>query len=600
MKQLKFKTIILIAISSIMTFFMLIYFISASHEYRESIQKEKFSITNFYIQNLIADLDNSFQNFATLTNLAFTTPELTNHIKSYYKSTESEQSTSNKIFLEAATELLTLQDKLCSVCLFDTEYHLIFQLHYRTSNYYSPLYSELNYNQNLTKSILNAADTVPYGKTNYGFLKITTTDYSNPNYIYAARKLRTFSPYEDAGYLILIAPTQQIVSSFTTENNISNIFLLDAENKIVYEQAEQWIGHDFNSFFPDCSEIFTTKQNNYLQINQNNKLMLVSGMESSYSGWKIVIFQDADSVYATTNKISFILITLFIFILLLTIIFITIFLTKITKPLAILSTYLQTMDLNNPGKPFHAKTYSKELFILTNAYNAMSQKIDEMLEKEYKSVIQEKEYQLSLLQMQIQPHFLYNTLDTIRMSAIINQDQKTAAMILELSDFFRRSISSNYIVLLEDEFAQMNSYLSLLKIRYTNLKTDIYLDSKLRYIEIPSFILQPLVENAFMHGLKPHGYTGCITVCAQSISNESFTILIQDDGNGASENTINTLNQQLNHLTFRKVDTYTVSNIGLQNISWRLFNFFGNRTHIQVGNANNGGFFVKIFIREPD
>ncbi len=599
MKQMKFKTIILIAVSIIMTFFMGIFVICASKEYRQSIQEENYSITNFYIRNVLKDVDNLFQNFSNISYLAFSTPEFTERCKIHYTLSPTEQSISHEIFSEAAAELLVLQNELSSVVLYDTEYREVFSLHHYTTNHNSMFARQLSVNQDLISSILAPADKKAYGNTSYGFF--TYKGYSNklPSYVYSVRKLRTFQPHEDAGYLVLIAPVAELTSIFTSDTSISNILFLNDQNRIVYESSGAWIGYTLDEYNSEISNVFTEKQNDYYEITQDGKQMLVSGQESSYSGWKVVTMQETETVYYTANKVTSLLVILFIFMLIVTLIFIMVFISYITKPLVIMSSYLHAMDLNNPGEKMQHKVHSKELFILTEAYNTMLEKIKTMLENEYKAVIREKEYHLSLLQMQIQPHFLYNTLDTIRMSALINHDQPTADMILELSDFFRRSITSEQIILLEDEFAQMTSYLSLLQMRYTNLETQISLDEHLRYVEIPSFILQPLVENAFNHGLKPHGCIGCIWVTAQIISDAAFEIIIQDNGDGTSEETIQQLNQKLNHLSDEKIDNYSVSNIGLLNISWRLYNFYKEQVHICVGNHEQGGFFIRITITEP-
>lgn len=530
--------------------------------------------------------------------LPFTKNDLVERCKDYHTAPPNEQAISNSIFSEAVSEMLLLQSELYSAVLYDTDYQHVFSIHHYDDGYHNLLEFQLYYNQDLISSILAPLSEKKYGTVNYGFFSLDISSGGTQTFIYAARQLRTFRHYENAGYIVMLVPTSQLSSIFTNDNDISDILLLDDSNRIVYESSGQWVGYSADQYIPGLSDIFSKTQTGYRQFKQDDSPILVSGQQSLYSGWKIVTIQDAKDVYYTANKVTWMLVFLFILMLSATLVFITIFISHITKPLAVMSTRLQNMDLDNSGEEIDNTMHGREFVILTNAYNTMLQKIKDMLESEYKSVIREKEFQLSLLQLQIQPHFLYNTLDTIRMSATLNQDLQTADMILELSDFFRKSFTNERIVLLEDEFSQITSYLSLLKMRYAGLKPQLSLDEQLRYIEIPSFILQPLVENAFIHGLKPHGCAGSISITAEIISKNAFTIVVEDDGDGVSDETISILNEKLSRLSSEKIDTDSFTRIGLFNVSWRLYNFFGSRVHICVGMPENGGFFIKITVTE--
>ena len=595
---MKFKTIILLEVCIIMSVFMGIFMFCSSREYRKAIQTEKYSITNFYINNVLKDIDNLFLNIENLSYLPFSKNDLIERCKNYHMATSNEQAISNAIFSETVSEMLLLQNELHSAVLYDAEYQHVFSIYRYDYGYHNFLESQLLYNQDLISSILTPLNEKKYGTINYGFFSLDISPGNTQTFIYAARQLRTFRPYENAGYIVMLVPTFQLASIFTNDNDISHILLLDDANQIVYEPSGQWVGCSADQYIPGISDIFSQTQTGYRKFYRDNSPILVSGRQSLYSGWKIITIQNAKDVYYTANKVTWMLVFLFMLTLLATLVFITIFISHITKPLAIMSTQLQNMDLDNPGEEISNAVRGREFVILTNAYNTMLQKIKDMLENEYKSVIREKEFQLSLLQLQIQPHFLYNTLDTIRMSAILNHDLQTADMILELSDFFRKSITNERIVLLEDEFSQIASYLSLLKMRYAGLKPQLSLDERLRYIEIPSFILQPLAENAFIHGLKPHGCAGSISITAEIISDNAFAIVVEDDGDGVSDETIALLNEKFSRLSSEKIDTDSFTRIGLFNVSWRLYNFFGSRAHICVGMPENGGFFIKITVTE--
>lgn len=122
-----------------------------------------------------------------------------------------------------------------------------------------------------------------------------------------------------------------------------------------------------------------------------------------------------------------------------------------------------------------------------------------------------KQQRMSLLYLknQINPHFLYNTLDTIRIKAELNGDKEVSAMIMQMVDFFRLSVKADsQMVSVSHEIRLIQAYLKLMCCRYPFLNCEYEIDESLLDVEMPNFILQPLVENSVMHGLRGSGLSG--------------------------------------------------------------------------------------------
>lgn len=137
------------------------------------------------------------------------------------------------------------------------------------------------------------------------------------------------------------------------------------------------------------------------------------------------------------------------------------------------------------------------------------------------------------LKSQVNPHFLYNTLDTIRIQAQLNGDKKVADLLMRLVDFFRLSVKvDRQTVSLDDEQELLEAYMELMCYRYPELNCEYDIDPDLGGVQVPNFILQPIVENSLMHGLKNKGYRGTVRISAQKSADGKMEILFFDTGSG--------------------------------------------------------------------
>jgi two-component system, sensor histidine kinase YesM len=177
---------------------------------------------------------------------------------------------------------------------------------------------------------------------------------------------------------------------------------------------------------------------------------------------------------------------------------------------------------------------SDELTELAVGFNAMIEETNHLIHNVMQSQLRAKEAELHALQSRINPHFLFNTLDTIRMKASLNKDREVAEMIEALAHLMRAAASgSTREVTLSEELEQVQNYLYIQNIRWGGrYTTRLEIEPGLESLLMPRLTLQPLVENAFQHGLEPKGRPGWLQISARAAPNEPELVLIEIEDNG--------------------------------------------------------------------
>ncbi|MDR0992905.1 MAG: sensor histidine kinase [Ruminococcus sp.] len=205
---------------------------------------------------------------------------------------------------------------------------------------------------------------------------------------------------------------------------------------------------------------------------------------------------------------------------------------RITEPIGLLAKKAQ--DLGNGDFTLApVPTDTKELKTLDDGFNEMVTRINTLMEKEIEDQKYLRRAELELLQAQINPHFLYNTLDSIGILAESDRREDVVKMVTSLSVFFRNSLSKGRdIISLRSERDQVSGYLAIQQIRYSDiLKYEILIPDELLGFMTPKLILQPLVENALYHGIKNKRGLGSITITGEFFE-ENILLKVSDNGIG--------------------------------------------------------------------
>lgn len=233
-----------------------------------------------------------------------------------------------------------------------------------------------------------------------------------------------------------------------------------------------------------------------------------------------------------------------------------------------------------------------EIGVISQAFNEMCEKLNSYISEVYAAEIQRKNAELNALQTQIDPHFLYNTLDSIRAKALAVQDEDTSEMIVLLGKLLRwSSRTTDKFITLEDELEYIDTYLKLQKYRYEErLEVNIQIPDEYLDDYIPKLILQPLVENVIKHAFSDKEDKGSIDIVAAEKEGRRLEITIFDNGKGIEEDTLQEIYDKLN----QQVVQDEFKSIGLQNVQARLKLLFGEEYGLMIKSVAGVGTAVKV------
>ena len=226
---------------------------------------------------------------------------------------------------------------------------------------------------------------------------------------------------------------------------------------------------------------------------------------------------------------------------------------------------------------------SDEIAVLDQQFNRMLGKLDQLIKTSYVQKLENKEAQLKNLQLQINPHFLYNTLETISSIAAVKQVFVVCDICGKLGEIFRYSLGKDYgeLVPLEQEMTHIKNYMFIQKIRYGDRLQVFYnIDVDAAHVYIPRFILQPIVENAISHGLSNLTSVGTLEVSAFEKKDRLY-IEIEDDGEGMVREKVAEITRFIN--TAKPVEGK--KNIGIRNVNQRIKLAYGEAYGITIRSA---------------
>lgn len=304
---------------------------------------------------------------------------------------------------------------------------------------------------------------------------------------------------------------------------------------------------------------------NIFSLKIGNESFLAASADSESNDWRIISLIPESELFAEINQLqkrNLIILTIVMALSLLGLFFTS---RQIIVPIDRLSKIMKIAESGDFSTHIQVNRMD-EIGRLSISYNSLLDKINELIHEVYLQKIASSEAKLQMLQSQINPHFLYNTLESISMMATINDDEATAEMATELGSILRYSISNiNQPVSLSEEIAQLKKYISLLERRFHSQYTiSIDIDNKYYSISIPRLILQPILENAIYHGMSSVRSDGKIVISAKKADPHTLLLTVSDNGSGMSEEKVQDLNEYINE----KNDLF--KSIGMRNVNRRI------------------------------
>ena len=242
----------------------------------------------------------------------------------------------------------------------------------------------------------------------------------------------------------------------------------------------------------------------------------------------------------------------------------------------------------------------QELLLIAETTNDMLDRLEKNIHDIYQLELSQKDANMRALQAQINPHFMYNTLEFLRMYAVMQSQDELADIIYEFSSLLRNNISDERETTLKQELEFCRKYSYLCMVRYPkSIAYGFKISPELEEMRIPKFTLQPLVENYFAHGVDHRRTDNVISI--KALKGQGFVeILVEDNGRGMPAEKLASLQEKLAQRSFEHEASYSGErqSIGIVNVHERFVLYFGDRYQISVESAEQEGVRYHIIIQD--
>lgn len=404
--------------------------------------------------------------------------------------------------------------------------------------------------------------------------QIQNNDLADEGEFSYVKEIRDPVSLESMGIMLLTFGIENI-KEISQSCPAGEIIMYNVHETVVYDSAGKF----------SIKELENARKNGKLEEEMNSYILM-----SSYNNEYMICYMDKNQASKIPLPLLFMIITVAIFVILLGTILVHYYLQRVSIRLnKILECMTKVMEGDLTAR-LEASQNGDELDVISLQFNQMCEKLDEHIKKSYLAEIEQKNAEMAALQSQINPHFLYNTLEAIRMKAICNGDQEVGKMLYSMAVTFRSQLKEADVITLAQELHYCKKYLELFEYRYPS-QFQSHVECPLEYMNVPiiKFVLQPVIENYFIHGIRLREKDNRIAITVEK-RGEDFEILVEDNGRGMSEEEIREKNRQLqeNKMDERK-------SIGIANVNRRIKAVYGNAYGVRMEKAVSGG--VRVIIK---
>lgn len=368
-------------------------------------------------------------------------------------------------------------------------------------------------------------------------------------------------------------------------------YILDEKNQVMYEE-----GATEGSKTEAISEAFAGKNLDKKSIMSgdiiiNGEKHLFTSMKLINNDWKTVGLISYEEIFSRTADLKRAMIWAMIMFAFIAIALAILGARGISKPIKKVRSTMKQVEKGD--FTVRAEVESEdEIGELAQGFNHMLVKIRNLMEQEIESQEKLRFAELKALQSQINPHFLYNTLDSINWMARMNRVDKVSEMIDSLTVFFRISLSKGRsFISVREELTHVEKYIAIQKIRYERiLESRIQVPEEFYECDIVKMTLQPLVENALYHGIKEKDEPGLISITANE-KGRDIEFCVSDTGLGMTQEKVREVQRMMDEGIEYNPDAY-----GIINVQKRLRMYFGNKYGLRFESEQGRGTRVYVLI----
>ena len=411
-----------------------------------------------------------------------------------------------------------------------------------------------------------------------------------PWVITLSRGIRNYTGEGDSDGVVFIDLNYSAISELCTQNSVGTkgyVFILDQDGNIVYHPQQQQL---YNELQTENISLIMNAKTDVVTAGKGDDEKIYALSHSETTGWTIVGCMNMSELLKNSRKARSIYVLVALGLIAVALVISSEIARNITFPIQKLRDSMKRVQKGDFSAA-EIEVYSdNEIGSLTRSFNVMTHKIQDLMAQNIQEQEQKRKIELKALQSQINPHFLYNTLDSIIWMAEGKKNEEVVLMTASLARLLRQSISiENELVTIGQEVEYVRSYLTIQKMRYKDkLEFDINVDPRITHAQIIRLVLQPIVENAIYHGLKYKESKGMLKVHGYELG-ERIIIDITDDGVGMDEET-------LKHIYDKHKVNYHSNGVGVYNVQQRLVLYYGKEYGIIYHSEKGKGTTATVVI----
>jgi two-component system sensor histidine kinase YesM len=432
---------------------------------------------------------------------------------------------------------------------------------------------------------------------------------NSSNVLTITRDLRDISKNKISAMLI-IDVNYKVIPRMLENVKLGNsdlIWVMDAENRIIYHPNEQLWGKNVNEAVPAYAGQGEEKDGFYIdQSSGKKKLVTFDDLKST--GWVIVDELPLEELIGSLMNLRYLTLAIGIILVVLVLFAVGTFTLPLTRSLLLLEKLMRKAENGNLNVRAPQKK-GKEIGSLFSSFNNMVAEIKRLVDVVHTAELKNKEMEvkqmessLLILQSQINPHFLYNTLEVVNSYAIEAGVRPISKMVTSIAKMFRYNVGNpQKTVTLLEEIEHIQTYLSVQTERFEALKVEWDInEAEVMQVSTVRLILQPLVENALQHGYEEYNRKPeYLKISGHFTDDRAYIISLIDKGNGMPEDTLNRLNRLFKEVTLKQMvqaHQFQEKNIGLWNVHSRLRLTFGEPYGIYIRESGPSGTQMDIIL----
>lgn len=480
---------------------------------------------------------------------------------------------------------------------------------------YNISYANINLDYKNTeeyKKIKQSNDKFIWVSTNHISIESKFLPESLKNQFALATTIKDFNTMKEIGFLLMTFRENDIFNVYNkikiTEGTYG--FIVDSEGNIVSNGDKSLLGTK-SVLYLNFKERMNQVGSGSFTFTNNNKDYLLMYDTLETNNWRLIYIVPKQDLLKNINLIRNMFLIIMIVCLIVSMSLAFFISRSISKPIEDIISVMYKFgkgDLSVRISKYNDRT--DEVGVLADKFNGMIKQIKYLINTNYRNEIKKKEAELQALQAQINPHFLYNTLDCINFMARKYKVYEISNMVIALGDLMRISIKKDLnIITVKDEISYIQNYMTIQKIRYKEkFELQINIDDDIFNVNIPKLILQPLIENAVVHGIEAKIGNG--TIIINGYKNENDIIFeIKDDGVGfditSAKKMLNNNLSEYENMNNDVLDGEQLekeykgegSNIGLHNVDMRLKLMYGKEYGLSIKSKIGEG--TEIFMKLP-